>query len=375
MKINLSDSGFHLSCAPLSLTRPIGSLRCGVFTNSERWNFIFPEAQIGFETQDYLSSKFKAVDDAIVINGSVIPNAELAAAILHLEENSTLFLGEETLAKKGNGHQIIQYIGNKPLQFKNWWNLLSLNGDAIKNDFELLRVSTHSNDLSSSNSVIGSSEWIIVEDGARIEGCIFNTNDGPIYIGKGVEIMEGTCIRGPFAACENSVVKMGSKIYGPTTIGPYSKVGGELNNVIFQSYSNKAHDGFLGNSCIGEWCNLGADSNNSNLKNNYGLVSIYDYAAKDMISTGLQFLGLCMGDHSKCGINTMFNTGTIIGVSCNLFGPGFFPKHIPSFSWGETDNLVRYKMDKAVEHSNKMMERRNTKLQKEDLDILQSIQD
>ena len=375
MKINLSDSGFHLSCAPLSLTRPIGSLRCGVFTNSERWNFIFPEAQIGFETQDYLSSKFKAVDDAIVINGSVIPNAELAAAILHLEENSTLFLGEETLAKKGNGHQIIQYIGNKPLQFKNWWNLLSLNGDAIKNDFELLRVSTHSNDLSSSNSVIGSSEWIIVEDGARIEGCIFNTNDGPIYIGKGVEIMEGTCIRGPFAACENSVVKMGSKIYGPTTIGPYSKVGGELNNVIFQSYSNKAHDGFLGNSCIGEWCNLGADSNNSNLKNNYGLVSIYDYAAKDMISTGLQFLGLCMGDHSKCGINTMFNTGTIIGVSCNLFGPGFFPKHIPSFSWGETDNLVRYKMDKAVEHSNKMMERRNTKLQKEDLDILQAIQD
>jgi UDP-N-acetylglucosamine diphosphorylase/glucosamine-1-phosphate N-acetyltransferase len=216
-------------------------------------------------------------------------------------------------------------------------------------------------------------ENIFLEPGAKIECATLNASTGPIYIGKDAEIMEGALIRGPFALCEHATLKMGTKIYGPTTIGPHSKVGGEVNNSVIFGYSNKAHDGFLGNSVIGEWCNLGADTNNSNLKNNYIEVKLWDYASGRFIPTGLQFCGLIMGDHSKSGINTMFNTGTVVGVSANIFGSGFPRNYIPSFSWGGAQGYITYHIDKALEVASQVMKRRDIKLDEIEQDILKHI--
>jgi UDP-N-acetylglucosamine diphosphorylase/glucosamine-1-phosphate N-acetyltransferase len=223
--------------------------------------------------------------------------------------------------------------------------------------------------LSESNRLIGSEDNLFIEEGASIEGAILNTNFGPLYVGKYAEIMEGTVIRGPLALCDHAVLKLSTKVYGATTIGPYCKVGGEVNNVVFQAYSNKGHDGFLGNSVVGEWCNLGADTNTSNLKNNYGNVSVYCYKSSQEIETNTQFMGLTMGDHSKCGINTMFNTGTVVGVSCNIFGGDFPDKYIRSFSWGGKE-LTAFKFDKAIDYANNMMNRRGLSLSNEEVEIL-----
>jgi UDP-N-acetylglucosamine diphosphorylase/glucosamine-1-phosphate N-acetyltransferase len=214
---------------------------------------------------------------------------------------------------------------------------------------------------------------VFVEPGFHGENFTLNASLGPVYLGKDSEIMEGSVIRGPFALCEAAVVKMGAKIYGPTTIGPFCKVGGEINNSVLQANSNKSHDGFLGNSVLGEWCNLGADTNNSNLKNNYGEVKIWNYASRDFVGTGRQFCGLIMGDHSKCGINTMFNTGTVVGVSANIFGPGFPPTFVPSFSWGGAGGFSDYKLSKALETASRVMERRELELTREDLVILEHV--
>jgi UDP-N-acetylglucosamine diphosphorylase/glucosamine-1-phosphate N-acetyltransferase len=216
---------------------------------------------------------------------------------------------------------------------------------------------------------------IFIEEGASANDTTFNTTTGCIYIGKDAEVMEGSVVRGPFALCEHSVLKMSSKIYGATTIGPHSKVGGEVNNSVVFGYSNKAHDGFLGNSVIGEWCNLGADTNNSNLKNNYANVKLWNYSGENFIDTGLQFCGLIMGDHSKCGINTMFNTGTVAGVSSNIFGSGFPRNFIPSFSWGGAQGFTTYRFEHAIETAQLVMQRRNTELTDNDKDILKYIFD
>ena len=375
MKIILADLKAHLRFAPLSLTRPIGDIRVGMFTNYERWSILLPEYQIGFHTESYLSDEFEQLEDGVIVNACVIPNEDFVAAVVHLENDCRLVLNDITLAIHGNGDNAITFTGETPIIVNQRWDLLSVNEAAILHDISLIKESVSFQEIPKSITVIGSKDAIYIEEGASLEACTLNTTEGPIYISNGAEIMEGSCIRGPFVMCENSVVKMGAKIYGATTIGPSCKVGGELSNVIFQGFSNKGHDGFLGNSYIGEWCNLGADTNVSNLKNNYGSVSTYCYEKEEQVKTDRQFLGLFMGDHSKTGINTMFNTGSVVGVSCNLYGAGFFPKNTPSFSWGEPSSLVPFRIEKATEYANRMMERRSEKLSESEENILVHLKD
>jgi UDP-N-acetylglucosamine diphosphorylase/glucosamine-1-phosphate N-acetyltransferase len=373
MRINLDDNGLHLRFAPLTLTRPIGNLRMGILTNDERWKMFLPDAEIGFKTEKYLSGKFISIENGIRVNAAVIPNEDLVAATMHLEDNTALFLNELLLAENGVASSKIQFKGEVPVILENRWDLFQKNDLVIKADFELITAGRKSQNLSKSNTVIGSSEIIFLEEGAKVEASILNTTSGPIYIGKDAEIMEGSIVRGPLAMCEHSALKLGTKIYGATTLGPHCKVGGEVNNSVFQAYSNKGHEGFVGNSLIGEWCNLGADTNTSNLKNNYGNVSTYSYESEKEEKTNVQFMGLTMGDHSKCGINTMFNTATVVGVSCNIYGADFPPKFIPSFSWGGSAGFVPFKFEKAIEYANKMMERRGLKLSEEEVEILSEL--
>lgn len=374
MTIILADYDSHFRFAPLSLTRPVGDIRIGLFTNLERWSLLLPEHLIGFQSENYLSNEFQHPENGIIVNACIIPTADVAVAVLHLENDCRLMLSDTLIAMNGNGKNTIQFKGESPIILQHRWDLLSLNAAAISNDISLIKDSISYQKLPKDIIVIGSETLIYIEVGAKVSACTLNTSEGPIYISKDAEIMEGALIRGPFAICENAVVKMGAKIYGATTIGPYCKVGGEISNVIFQSFSNKGHDGFLGNSYIGEWCNLGANTNVSNLKNNYGAVSSYCYENKSEVDTGQQFLGLFMGDHSKTGISTMFNTGSVVGVSCNLYGAGYFPKHTPSFSWGEPHALVPFRIEKALEYANKMMERRSEELSDEERTILAHIQ-
>ena len=257
------------------------------------------------------------------------------------------------------------------LRLNHPWDIFRLNGEVLQSDFVRLTDGKTSAKLNDTNVLIG--DEIFLEEGVAVNGAILNADKGPIYLGKDAEIMEGVTIRGPFSLGDHAVVKMGAKIYGPTTIGPYCKVGGEISNSILQAYSNKGHDGFLGNSVIGEWCNLGADTNSSNLKNNYGEVRVWDYEEAKSISTGLQFCGLIMGDHSKSGINTMFNTGTVVGVCANIFGAQFPPKFIPSFLWGGSGQWDLFKMEKAIEVAEKMMSRRQVTFSSEDEKIFQEI--
>ena len=375
MKIILADFEAHLRFAPLSLTRPIGDIRVGLFTNLERWSILLPDDHIGFQSQSYLRDEFEELNDGKIVNACIIPNEDFVASIVYLEDNCRLMLGNNTMAISGNGKNIINYKGETPILINHRWELLSVNAAAISNDIDLIKENIAYQKIPKDVIVIGPKDSIYLEEGAILSSCTLNTNEGPIYISKGAEVMEGSLIRGPFALCENAVVKMGAKIYGASTIGPFCKVGGELSNVIFQSYSNKGHDGFLGNSYIGEWCNLGADTNVSNLKNNYDSVSSYCYEKKEEVNTGLQFLGLFMGDHSKTGINSMFNTGAVVGVSCNLYGAGFFPKHTLSFSWGEPNALEPFRIEKSLEYANKMMERRSEKLSAEEENILVHLKD
>ena len=375
MKIILSDFEAHLRFAPLSLTRPIGDIRVGLFTNLERWSILLPDDHIGFQSESYLRDEFEELNDGKIVNACIIPNEDFVASIVYLEDNCRLMLGNNTMAISGNGKNVINYKGEMPILINNRWELLSVNAAAISNDIDLIKESISYQKIPKDVIVIGPKDSIYLEEGAILSACTLNSKEGPIYISKGAEVMEGALIRGPFALCENAVVKMGAKIYGASTIGPFCKVGGELSNVIFQSYSNKGHDGFLGNSYIGEWCNLGADTNVSNLKNNYDSVSSYCYEKKEEVNTGLQFLGLFMGDHSKTGINSMFNTGAVVGVSCNLYGAGFFPKHTLSFSWGEPNALEPFRIEKSLEYANKMMERRSEKLSAEEENILVHLKD
>jgi UDP-N-acetylglucosamine diphosphorylase/glucosamine-1-phosphate N-acetyltransferase len=380
MKINLNDYGLHLRFAPLSLTRPIGNLRMGIFTNDERWRAylaafnVGSTVELGYSTEKYLQGKFPKVENAIEVNATLIPNEEVVAAVLQLEEDSTLLVGNTWIAKSGAGTKKITFMGAEPIGLEHRWDLFQKNEAVLIQDFQLITANRISEKLSKTNTLIGNSSLLFIEPGAKVEASILNTTTGPIYIGKDAEIMEGSVVRGPLAMCEHSALKLGTKVYGASTLGPHCKVGGEINNVVMQAYSNKGHEGFLGNSVIGEWCNLGADTNTSNLKNNYGAVSTYSYETKKEEKTNVQFMGLTMGDHSKCGINTMFNTATVVGVSCNIYGGDFPAKFIPSFSWGGSAGLVPFKFDKAVEYANNMMNRRGLALSEEEVEILRELQ-
>ncbi len=374
MNIQLHDNNLHLRFAPLTLTRPVGNLRMGIFTNDERWKFFLSEAIITYKTESYLSMKYPSSNlDVIEVNASVIPNEEMIAAIYHLSENEVLMIGENWLARIGDASKRVEYKGEIPVIISERWHLYEKNREVLVADFKLITAGRTSEELSTTNLVIGDENLIFLEEGAIVEGAILNTKTGPIYVAKHAEIMEGSIVRGPLAMNEHSALKLGTKIYGAVTLGPHCKVGGEVNNAVFQAYSNKGHDGFVGNSLIGEWCNLGADTNTSNLKNNYGFVSTYSYETNKEESTDIQFMGVCMGDHSKCGINTMFNTATVIGVSANIFGSGFPAKFIDSFSWGGPEGIESFKFEKAIEYCNNMMQRRDLQLTEDEIQILKKI--
>jgi len=365
---------------PLSLTRPISDFRIGISTIKEKWEFYYNDVSV--KTDDYLSEKFpiKKKKDNLWINASVLPNKDLVTEINSLRKGELLKKGKMVIAIHNHifstsklddikSHSIFNKITDL-------CDIFSLNGEEIQNDFDRM-ITNKSNQFSKkqieeTNIKIGNNP-IFIEKGAKVNHSILNTTDGPIYIGKDAEIMEGSMVRGPFAMCNNSVLKMGSKIYGPTTLGPFCKVGGEVNNSVFFGYSSKAHDGFLGNSVIGEWCNLGADTNNSNLKNNYEEVKVWNYKIEKFKKTGLQFCGLIMADHSKCGINTMFNTGTVVGVGSNIFGSGFPRNFIPSFSWGGNSGFTTYKINKVFEVAQIVMKRRNIEFTDDDKSILEKV--
>jgi len=370
---------------PLTFTRPVCEIRTGIFTIKEKWeNYL--NSKVSYLTKDYLSNKFPLIteSDNILINGSVTPDEDLINTINELKNNSALVKNEQLIAlktdqKEISGFNYNTYKNYKTIEYQkdivkiNWpWEIFSLNGQAIESDFKWATKNRKSEPISSTNNLLGK-ENIFIEEGASLEFVTLNATTGPIYIGKDSEIMEGSLVRGPFALCEHSALKLGTKIYGPTTIGPHCKVGGEVNNSVIFGYSNKAHDGFLGNSVIGEWCNLGADTNNSNLKNNYAEVRLWNYETEKFIKTGLQFCGLFMGDHSKCAINTMFNTGTVVGVSVNIFGEGFPRNFVPSFSWGGAHGFSVYSIDKAFEVAEKVMDRRGLKFTDIDRNILSRI--
>ncbi len=371
MNIILHDNGLHLRFAPLTLTRPVGDLRWGIMTNVERWESWIPEAAVSFQTEEYLSNKFPRTDGehTVEVNAAIVPNEVIAAAVVLLEDNQILISGDTWIARRGTADQKVVLSESHPIELKQRWDLFQMNDEVLVADYFLLTAGRESEPLSDTNLVIGDPNLIFLEEGATVEGATLNTTGGPIYIGEDSEIMEGSLIRGPFALCEHSVVKMGAKIYGATTIGPHCKVGGEITNCVFQAYSNKGHDGFLGNSLVGEWCNFGADSNTSNLKNNYSLIRSWSYEESNEVETGLQFMGVCMGDHSKCAINTMFNTATVIGVSCNIFGGGFPKKFIPSFSWGGGDGFESFDLKRAKDVANAMMNRRGIQMEECDLAI------
>jgi UDP-N-acetylglucosamine diphosphorylase/glucosamine-1-phosphate N-acetyltransferase len=374
MIIQLNDNNLHKRFAPLSLTRPIGNLRVGILTNNERWELFLPEAQICYNTEDYLQGKFpKATGACIEVNAQLIPNEEIVASVISLEMNEALYFNGIWIASKGTGNNKVNYSGESPIILEQRWHLYQKNAEILKHDFNLLTQGRTSQPLNDSNMLIGDESQVFLEEGAVVNASILNTTSGPIYIGKEAEIMEGSIVRGGLAMCEHSALKLGTKVYGAVTLGPHCKVGGEVNNVVFQAFSNKGHDGFLGNALVGEWCNLGADTNTSNLKNNYGNVSTYSYETKQEEKTDIQFMGVCMGDHSKCGINTMFNTATVVGVSSNIYGAGFPDKYCASFQWGGPEGMVPFRFDKAIEYANNMMIRRGLQLTEEEIQILKYI--
>jgi UDP-N-acetylglucosamine diphosphorylase/glucosamine-1-phosphate N-acetyltransferase len=369
MKLLLSDNQLHLRFAPLTLTRPLAELRCGLFSNSERWKRLLPNAEIGYETEAYLQGKYPSIE-AVWINAQVIPDRLLAKAVSQLKEDQALYINEILVAKNGAGISKFQYTDSNISILENRWDLYLKNAAILKADFNLACEGRKSQVLSESNRLIGPIDQLFIEDGARIEGAILNTNEGPIYIGKNAEIMEGALLRGAIALLEGAVVKMGAKIYGATTIGPACRIGGEVSNSVFQGFSNKGHDGFIGNALIGEWCNLGADTNCSNLKNNYGAVNTYSYEAQKQVPTSELFMGLTMGDHSKSAINVQFNTASVVGVCSNIFCTQFPEKFIPSFQWISDACSEVYHLDKALEAAAAMMSRRKCQLSEQERQIL-----
>ena len=381
MNYILFDGPARDALLPFTFTRPVADILIGIMTIRQKW-----EMRLGSTTttltEEYLSDKFPMIEmeENVMINASFLPNAILAEMVRNLESNQAIFKGEDVIAFYTNENQeevdfdtynIIEFE-DECIRVEHTWDIFSHNDAAIREDFELLTTDRKSQPIPKSVNTI-SKENIFVEEGAKLEFVTLNASLGPIYIGKNAEIMEGSVIRGPLALCDNAQIKMGSKIYGATTVGPYSRIGGEVKSAVVFSYSNKGHDGFLGDSVIGEWCNIGADTNTSNLKNNYDEVKLWSYETEGFEKTGLQFCGLMMGDHSKCGINTMFNTGTVVGVSANIFGSGFPRNFVPSFSWGGAAGFTTYITKKAFETARLVMNRRNLEFDEKEAAILQHV--
>ena len=381
MNYILFDGTVRNALLPFTFTRPVADIRIGILTIREKW-----EKYLGYTTttltEEYLMEKYPMVEmeQNVMINASFLPNPILIDMVQNLNPKEAILFGEEIIAFHTNDtqedidfdeYELIEYEGDV-LRIENTWDIFAKNDAAIREDFELLTEDRFSQPIPKSVNVIAP-ENIFIEEGAKLEFVTLNASTGPIYIGKNAEIMEGSVIRGPFALCEEAQVKLATKVYGATTVGPHCRIGGEVNNSVLFGYSNKGHDGFLGNSVLGEWCNIGADSNNSNLKNNYEEVRLWSYETEGFARTGLQFCGLMMGDHSKCGINTMFNTGTVVGVSTNIFGSGFPRNFVPSFSWGGASGFTTYITKKAFETAKIVMSRRHVEFTEEDAKILEYV--
>lgn len=381
MNYILFDGTVRDALLPFTFTRPVAEIRIGILTIREKW-----ERHLGFTTttltEDYLSAKYPMVEleNNVMINASFLPNNSLVEMVVNLQNNQAIFKGNSVIAFYNkdsqeevdfDAYEIIEYLEDC-LTVENTWDIFSKNDVALREDFKLITEYRTSESIPKSVNVIAP-ENIFIEEGAKLEFVTLNASTGPIYIGKNSEIMEGSVIRGPFALCESGKVKLATKVYGATTVGPHSVIGGEVNNSVLFGYSNKGHDGFLGNSVLGEWCNIGADSNNSNLKNNYEEVKLWSYETENFAKTGLQFCGLMMGDHSKCGINTMFNTGTVVGVSVNIFGAGFPRNFVPSYSWGGASGFSTYLTSKAFQTAKIVMARRNVEFTEDDATILEHV--
>lgn len=368
---------------PLTYTKPISVLRCGILTIQEKWEKRL-QASVSLLSENYLQEKYSPVysSDNLYINSSVLCNDTVFQKVMKLNTGEGFTLNNELIALRTDEHLAYNFelkptyklteIGHD-IQFIQFaWHIFTLNNQEIEQDFLLITNGRKSNELSNTNRIIAP-ENIFVEEGVQMEFCILNAKNAKMYFGKNTEVMENSVIRGSLAMCEGAQIKLSSKIYGATTLGPECRGGGEINNSVLQGYSNKGHDGFLGNSVIGEWCNLGADTNNSNLKNNYAEVKVWSHAQERFVKTGLQFCGLTMADHGKSGINTMFNTGTVVGVCANVFGAGFPRNFIPSFSWGGAEGYETFTINKAYEVAERMMERRHIPFTIADKKILQHV--
>ncbi|NQY00855.1 MAG: GlmU family protein [Flavobacteriaceae bacterium] len=381
MNYILFDGNVRNALLPFTYTRPVADIRIGILTIREKW-----EHRLGLTTttitEEYLEEKYPMVEMAknILINSSYLPTKALVEQVKLLSENQAIFNNGEVVAffakktqEEVNFDTYEQFeFEDDVIKIDHTWDIFSKNGEAIDQDFQLLTQGRRSQPIPEGVRYLNK-EHIFIEEGAEISFAILNASTGPIYIGKGAKIMEGSIVRGPFAMCENSVLKIGAKMYGPTTLGPYCKVGGEVNNSVLFGFSSKGHEGFLGNSVLGEWCNLGADTNTSNLKNNYAEVKLWNYESDRFAKTGLQFCGLMMGDHSKCGINMMFNTGTVVGVSANIYGSGYPRNFIPSFSWGGPSGLTTYQLKKVFQVAEAVMKRRDKVLSVNDQNILTAV--
>ncbi len=389
----LFDDATRRHLLPLTFTRPIADLRIGIQTIRQKWQSALNQSTSTL-TAPYLQALFPMNwaknKTNVFINSSILPNKILVKQIQNLGINEAIVEGKMIIAAKSDKSHphilhkstneqiplITNYSTHSPKttyrKLNHVWDLFLYNAEAIQVDFEELTHNQNSTIPSATNTLINQNQ-IFIAEGASVQGAFLNATDGPIYIGKNATVMEGSLIRGPFALCDYGVVKMGAKIYGGTTIGPYAKVGGEVSNSVIWGYSNKGHDGFLGNSVIGAWCNLGADTNSSNLKNNYSKVKVWNYSEEGFVTSNQQFCGLIMGDHSKSGINTMFNTGTVVGAAANIFGSNFPPKFVPSFSWGGGEGLTTHKIEKAIDTARRMYARRNLQFSTLEEDILKTI--
>lgn len=388
--IIFDDPAVHMNLLPITYTRPVSYIRVGITTIYEKWKYFIKDAEFSSYVDPYLMKKFPTTitDENYFIAGHIYPCDTLIDAIFSLEKGQALISPDEKLIAFHGGMEDFEKkhftstvaYNEVPKQLHWLYDIFLHNDEQLVLDFHRIAAGRKSQSLSPTNRLIGDHEFddgsskYFIEEGASIEGATINVTNGPIYIGKDATVMEGACIRAPFAACEHSQVNMGAKIYGATTLGPYCKVGGELNNVVMIGYSNKAHDGFLGNAVIGEWCNIGGGTTASNLKNDYTEIKLWNYPAHRFLKTGLQFCGLIMGDHSKAGINCMFNTATVIGVGVNIHGAGFPRNFVASFSEGSTAGFTDVPMQKFFDTAHRVMARRNVELSEVDKEIFLAIQ-
>ncbi|TPE44725.1 GlmU family protein [Pontibacter mangrovi] len=384
--ILFDDPAIRQDLLPLTFTRPVADMRVGILTIAEKWSK-YISAAVSYLTQPYLQAKYGVAFgiNNLYINGAVCPNQELVEQVQALKMGEALYFDDLLVAINGDSlelHTLEELIAyTSPVRrecgpctvIRNVWDIFLENGSQIRSDYTLLTEGRQSQPIGDKYTIVYNEEDIFIEEGVKIRAAILNAENGPIYLGKNAQVHEGAVIKGPFALGEESNVNVGGKMRGDVSIGPFCKIGGEVAASVIFGYTNKGHEGYLGNSVLGEWINIGADTNTSNLKNNYAEVKIWNYAKGGFKNTGQQFCGLIMGDHSKCGINTMFNTGTVVGVSANIFGPGFPRNFIPSFSWGGAAGFETFQMRKVVEVAEKVMGRRNMLLDEVERGILNHI--